>query len=74
MPGSPEDLLQACERARIAGRDFPTIWNTMLKAHPMVLGAPTHQVTNGVAQIVVNLINGQKLLSAASGFSLEDRR
>lgn len=72
MAVSPEELLGACERARREGNDFPTIWNTLLKHDPLVLGAPTHQVTDGVAQIVVALITGEKLLSSVRGFSLED--
>lgn len=72
MAASPMDLLRECERARSAGKDFPTIWNTILKHHPLVLGPPTHQVTNGVAQIVVTLITGERMLSVADGFSLDE--
>ena len=70
MPGSSEDLLRVCEAAHSEGRDFPTVWNTLLKRHPLVIGLPTHEVTNGEARIVIRLITGQKLLSSARGFSL----
>lgn len=70
MPLAPEDLLRLCETARQEGKDFPTVWNTILKRHPLVLGAPSHEVVDGEARIVVRLVTGQRLLSAISGFSL----
>jgi hypothetical protein len=70
MPGSSEDLLRACEAAHSAGSDFPTVWNALLKRHPLVIGLPMHESANGEARIVIRLITGQKLLSSARGFSL----
>jgi hypothetical protein len=69
-PRSPEELLRACERAQDLGDDFPTVWNTLLRRCPLVIGLPSHEVSDGEARIVVRLITGQKLLSAAHGFSL----
>src|SRR6185369_1756299 len=40
MPYSELSLLQACSDARIRGGDFPTIWNVILRTHPLVVGAP----------------------------------
>jgi hypothetical protein len=67
---SPEDLLQACDHAREEGMDFPAVWNTLLKRHPLVMGLPTHRVVGGEAQIIVVLLTGHKLVSSASGYSL----
>jgi hypothetical protein len=64
-----DDLLRACEAARQQGKDFPTIWTTILKNHPLVLGLPSHSVVNGEAKIVVSLIDGRRLLSTPQGFS-----
>lgn len=64
------DLLRQCERAHAAGHDFPTIWNTILKRHPLVRGMPGHEVRGGDAFIVVQLLSGQKLASSTRGFCL----
>lgn len=64
------NLLSECEEARAAGRDFPTIWNTLLKRHPLVRGIPGCEVRGGEAFIVVQLLSGQKLASSMRGFSL----
>ncbi|MBL8547845.1 MAG: hypothetical protein JNL81_15370 [Hyphomonadaceae bacterium] len=65
---SAVDLLGQCEQARTAGRDFPTIWNTILKRHPLVRGLPGHEVRDGQALIVVQLFSGQKLACSTQGF------
>jgi len=64
------DLLRQCEQARAAGQDFPTIWNTLLKRHPLVRGMPGHEVRGGEAFVIVRLLNGQTLASSTRGFSL----
>lgn len=64
------ELLRQCEEAHAAGRDFPTIWNTLLKRHPLVPGIPGCEVRGGEAFIVVRLLSGQKLASSMRGFSL----
>lgn len=62
------DLLHQCEQARGCGSDFPTIWRTILKVHPLVTGLPGHEVRDGEALIVVRLLTGQRLASSSSGF------
>lgn len=64
------ELLRQCEEARVAGRDFPTIWSTILKRHPLVKGLPGHEIREGEALIVVHLLTGQRLASATGGFLL----
>lgn len=68
---APEDLLARCEEARRAGSDFPTIWLSILKSHPLVTGLPRHLVRDGKAIIVVKLLNRYDLLSAPDRFWLE---
>lgn len=68
---APEDLLARCEQARRAGSDFPTIWLTILKSHPLVIGLPRHLVRDGKAIIVVKLQNRYELLSSPDRFWLE---
>lgn len=62
------DLLHQCELARGRGSDFPTIWLTILRTHPLVTGLPGHEVRNGEALIVVRLLTGEKLASSPLGF------
>ena len=64
------DLLRQCEEAHAVGRDFPTIWNTLLKRHSLVRGIPGHEVRSGEVLIVVQLLSGQRLASSTRGFSL----
>lgn len=68
---SPEGLLKVCEAAHRQGKDFPTVWNTILKHHPLVLGLPAHRVQEGMAQIVVRLSTGQRVIFCGSGYAVE---
>lgn len=68
-----DDLLARCEAARKDGSDFPTIWVSILRTSPLVIGLPTHDVRDGNALIVIKLADGQVLLSSTSGFSLDWR-
>ena len=63
-------LLRQCADAHAAGVDFPTVWNTILKRHPLVGGLPGHEIRGGEALIVVRLRTGQRLASSSLGFSL----
>lgn len=67
---SAHDLLRLCEAARDAGHDFPTIWNTILRTHPLVRGLPRHEIDGGDALIVVRLVTGCSLISSTQGFHL----
>lgn len=63
-----EQLLHQCAKARAAGGDFPTIWHSVLKSHPLVTGLPTQDVRDGEALIVVHLWTGQRLACSTQGF------
>jgi hypothetical protein len=67
---SAADLLRQCGEAREVGRDFPTIWNVILKRHPLVKGLPRHEIRGGEALIIVELLSGQRLASSTRGFEL----
>lgn len=66
----PEGLVEACERARRAGKDFPTVWREILRPHPLVIGLPGHEVVDGEARILIALRTGQKIGSTIRGYFL----
>ena len=66
----PERLLEACERGRRAGKDFPTIWRELLRPNPLVVGLPGHEVAGREARILIHLRTGQTLVSTVDGYSL----
>lgn len=68
---APEDLLALCEAARNEGRDFPTIWTTILRGHPLVIGPPHHEMRDGEAIIVIPLLTRRMLLSSIDRLWLE---
>lgn len=70
MDAATLDLLRQCEEAYAQGCDFPTIWNAILKRHPLVRGLPGHECRSGDTLIVVSLLNGQTLASSTRGFSI----
>ena len=38
--------------------DFPTLWNEVLKPHPLVIGPPVQTVRDGRVRMEVRLITG----------------
>jgi hypothetical protein len=52
------DLLNRCRAGRAAGMDFPTLWHSVLKPHPLVIGPPVQAVRNGAIRMEVRLITG----------------
>jgi hypothetical protein len=55
------DLLVRCRSAHGAGQDFPTIWNQIVRTHPLVLGLPIQVMIGSEPQLRVQLINGRSL-------------
>ena len=51
-------LIEQCRAARAAGADFPTLWNEVLKSHPLVIGPPLNTVRDGRIRREVHLITG----------------
>jgi hypothetical protein len=56
----------------LGGSDFPTVWQTILRGHPLILGMPEQRLEGGRAQLHVRLITGQRLVfdSASKQFSI----
>jgi hypothetical protein len=52
------DLIAQCRAAQAAGLDFPTLWNEVLKVHPLVIGPPVQTVRDGRIRMEVRLITG----------------
>ncbi|MEI9424211.1 hypothetical protein O7A70_23895 [Mesorhizobium sp. Cs1299R1N1] len=64
------ELVRACNTARAKGMDFPTIWQTMLKQHPYVVGRPLQDQNEVGPALRVPLVTGRHLIFDASGFRL----
>ena len=59
---STKAILEAqCRAAQAAGADFPTLWNEVLKPHPLVSGLPVHTVRDGKICREVRLITGSTI-------------
>ena len=54
-------LIEQCRAARAAGADFPTLWNEVLKSHPLVIGPPVNTVRDGRIRREVRLITGSAI-------------
>ncbi|PTE06959.1 hypothetical protein [Mesorhizobium helmanticense] len=63
-------LVRECNAARGKGVDFPTIWQTVLKAHPYVAGHPKQGLNDSGPFLEVPLITGRHLVYDPSGFRL----
>jgi len=64
------DLLRLCAAEKHKGADFPSIWNNILKRHPLVFSAPVQVLEDGQAKLSVPLITGESLVYGDAGFSL----
>ncbi|HMN84799.1 MAG TPA: hypothetical protein PKA74_02250 [Bauldia sp.] len=62
MPPSTQDLLAAVRAAAEGGADFPTIWNSILRRHPLVAGSPVQRLDGTTALLEVPLILGRRLV------------
>jgi hypothetical protein len=58
----PKNLVRKCEAATHDGLDFPTIWETVLRRHPLVLGPPIQTYRNELPHLEIPLITGQHLV------------
>ena len=72
MQDAARDLLTDCAEAMRQGADFPTVWNTVIKTHPSVMGPPVQHLDGDRAQLRVRLISGQLLVfdSGSKEFSI----
>ena len=57
------DLVIKCAAAALGGADFPAVWNSVLKGHPLVVSPPIQTFTDDLRpQLEIRLINGQRLV------------
>jgi hypothetical protein len=69
-------LLTRCVRANSGGADFLTVWHTVLKKDPLVVGIPRQRLEGATSLLAIQLITGQWIIydSDLKQFSLEDLR
>jgi hypothetical protein len=60
MPARSE-LMERCRAGKAAGMDFPTLWNEVLRPHPLVIGPPVQTVRDGRIRMEVRLIAGSPI-------------
>ena len=58
MTSTQTELVAQCRAAQAAGADFPTLWNEVLRPHPLVIGPPVQTVRDGRIRREVRLITG----------------
>ena len=68
----PAALVEQCIAVRNTGADFPTVWQTVLRLHPLVQGIPIQTINAGRGQLEIRLNTGHLLIfdSEANGYSL----
>lgn len=66
------DLARACTDLMRKGNDFPTVWATRLKNHPLVVGIPQQRHDGVRSLLTIELITGERLVFDADArkFSL----
>jgi hypothetical protein len=55
----PTNLVERCTEANTRGADFPTVWHTVLKLHPLVAGIPRQRMAGAKSVLEIPLITGQ---------------
>ena len=55
---SAHDLVRKCNDALRVGVDFPTLWHTIIRSDPMVLGPPVLRLEDDHAYLEVALLSG----------------
>jgi hypothetical protein len=59
---SPHDLVKSCNEAMDCGVDFPTLWHTVIKPHPAVVGVPVQRLEGNRTYLEVPLLRGDWLV------------
>ena len=63
MVETANDLLIRCNAAAHRDADFPAVWKSILRGHPLVVGSPVQTVTDDMlSHLEIPLINGQRLI------------
>jgi hypothetical protein len=56
------DLARLCTDLVRKGEDFPTVWRTLLKGHPLVDGMPRQRLEGNESLLEIRLITGERLV------------
>jgi hypothetical protein len=59
---SAKDLARRCTEVLRKGDDFPTVWQTLLKRHPLVEGIPRQRLDGNRSLLEMRLITGERLV------------
>jgi hypothetical protein len=62
-----DDLARLCTDAVRKGNDFPTIWDPLLKRHPLVVGIPRQRFEGNRRFLEIRLITGERLVFESEG-------
>jgi hypothetical protein len=57
-----DDLARLCTEVVRKGEDFPTVWQTLLKGHPLVDGIPRSRMDGNRSVLEIRLITGEWLV------------
>lgn len=63
-------LLDACNRHRREGHDFPTIWWDIIQGHPIVAGIPVQAMEGALPVLDIRLRTGETLRFRRTEFAL----
>jgi hypothetical protein len=67
----PNKLAQICTDTLRNGVDFPTLWETVLKAHPLVAGNPIQRLVGTRPLLEIPLVMGRRLLIDSEAKTVE---
>lgn len=56
------DLVERCNTAMGDGVDFPTLWHTVIKPHPSVVGVPVQRLDADRTYLEIPLLRGDWLV------------
>ncbi len=65
MRETSEDLARRCSEM-LRDTDFPTLWQTILKSHRLVVGPPVQYLNDNRTELHVRLLTGQRLVIDSS--------
>ena len=62
-----QGLANLCTELVRTGNDFPTVWATLLKSHPLVHGIPESRYEGKRPVLVIRLVTGERPLCDSEG-------
>ena len=62
-----DDLVRNCNDAMRSGVDFPTMWHTIIKPHPTVVGVPVQRLAENRTYLEIPLLRGDWLIVDIEG-------